>query len=304
MHNNISKYNIPGSEWIYYKLYMGTKSADEILVEKIKPLADQLLSQNIIDQWFFIRYNDPRYHLRIRFKCLHHSRINEIILQMYDILFPLVEESVIWKIQLDTYNKEIERYGLKTIEISEKLFFHDSILIINYLEKFKDEHLRWLFGLKAIDDFLTLFNYELSDKKNFIEKLSNNFKTEFGTSKILNNGLSDKFRLYRQEIIETIENKDTNNILCQINNEKNNNISYLKDEILTLWNTDSLDVDLNNLLSSHIHMMMNRLFKSKNRAHEMVCYDFLFRYYKSKYALEKNLEKEFSQIIKKSQQYD
>lgn len=291
MRYNISKYNnIPGSEWIYYKLYMGTKSADEILVEKIKPLADQLFSQNIIDQWFFIRYNDQGYHLRIRFKCLHHSRINEIILQMYDILFPLIEESVIWKIQLDTYNKEIERYGLKTIEISEKLFFYDSIMILNYLGNFKDEHLRWLFGLKAIDDFLTLFNYELSDKKNFTEKLSNAFKTEFGTSKIMNNGLSDKFRLHRQEIIETIENKDTNNILYQIINEKNNNISYLKDEILTLWNSNSLDVDLNDLLSSHIHMMMNRLFKSKNRAHEMVCYDFLFRYYKSKCAMKNNTE--------------
>ncbi|MEF9476554.1 thiopeptide-type bacteriocin biosynthesis protein [Chryseobacterium sp. 1B4] len=62
-------YNIPGGNWIYYKLYMGTKSADEILEDKIKPLADQLIEENVIDQWFFIRYNDPKYHLRIRFKC-------------------------------------------------------------------------------------------------------------------------------------------------------------------------------------------------------------------------------------------
>lgn len=45
-----------------------------------------------------------------------------------------------------------------------------------------------------------------------------------------------------------------------------------------------LEIDLNDFLSSHIHMTMNRIFCSKNREHEMICYDFLSRYYKSKIA--------------------
>lgn len=31
-------------------------------------------------------------------------------------------------------------------------------------------------------------------------------------------------------------------------------------------------------------MLMNRLFRSKQRVHEMVVYDFLWRYYKSAFA--------------------
>lgn len=212
MYDNVTAYHILGGNWIYYKLYMGTKSADDILVEKIKPLADKFIEENIIDQWFFIRYNDPKYHLRIRFKCIRPSQLNEIISRMHNVLVPLVEESIIWKVQLDTYNKEIERYGLKTMEISEQLFFLDSIMTINYLKNFKDENLRWLFGLKAIDDFLDLFQYQLSDKKNFMENLSNAFKAEFGRSKILNSNLSDKFRLNRQEISNTMEGKNNNDI--------------------------------------------------------------------------------------------
>ncbi|GHV23349.1 hypothetical protein FACS1894174_09080 [Bacteroidia bacterium] len=44
---------------------------------------------------------------------------------------------------------------------------------------------------------------------------------------------------------------------------------------------------MNELLKSYIHMMLNRLFRSKNRMHEMVLYDFMFRYYTSGIAKEK-----------------
>lgn len=37
-------------------------------------------------------------------------------------------------------------------------------------------------------------------------------------------------------------------------------------------------------IASLLHMMMNRLFVSKNRLSEMVVYNFLMRYYKSKIA--------------------
>ena len=49
--------------------------------------------------------------------------------------------------------------------------------------------------------------------------------------------------------------------------------------------------ELNNLMSSYIHMTMNRLFKSKQRIHEMVVYDILFRYYKSELAKQKYAKK-------------
>ena len=55
-------------------------------------------------------------------------------------------------------------------------------------------------------------------------------------------------------------------------------------EILTLDYSGNLEIDLEVLLESHIHMMLNRLFRSKNRLNEMVCYDFLFRVYKSRSA--------------------
>jgi len=46
----------PGSEWLYYKIYMGQQSTNEILLTQIQPLLHQLQQQNYIDKWFFIRY--------------------------------------------------------------------------------------------------------------------------------------------------------------------------------------------------------------------------------------------------------
>ena len=37
---------------------------------------------------------------------------------------------------------------------------------------------------------------------------------------------------------------------------------------------------LENYMGSYAHMLMNRLFRSKNRLHEMVVYDLLYRHYK------------------------
>jgi hypothetical protein len=46
------------------------------------------------------------------------------------------------------------------------------------------------------------------------------------------------------------------------------------------------EIMLDDLLGSYIHMMMNRMFRTRQRLMEMVLYDFLFRTYKS--ALAKN----------------
>lgn len=56
-----------GSEWMYYKIYCGVKTADDIMLKVIQPICKQLLQEQSIDKWFFIRYSDPDAHLRVRF---------------------------------------------------------------------------------------------------------------------------------------------------------------------------------------------------------------------------------------------
>jgi len=47
------------------------------------------------------------------------------------------------------------------------------------------------------------------------------------------------------------------------------------------------NINVNDLLKSYLHMMTNRLFYSKNRLHELILYDFMYRYYTSEIARNK-----------------
>ncbi|KAA2218521.1 thiopeptide-type bacteriocin biosynthesis protein [Maribacter flavus] len=280
-----------GSEWVYYKIFTGYKTADLVLTEIIKPITEQLLQENSINKWFFIRYSNPEHHLRIRFLCSDQNVIGKVISKLYIPLNQYMGKDLIWKIQLDTYNREIERYGTETIELSENLFYYDSDTTIKFLDLIEGdegEQLRWLFGLKSINHLLNCFNYSLEEKMNLMEILKTGFGQEFGMSRPLKKQLDDKFRVQRVRIEEfmlfTEENKLEYAPIIKLLEENEKKTRPLAKQILLILNKGSQETKLNNLMSSYIHMLMNRLFKSKNRLNEMVCYDFLFRYYTSEIA--------------------
>ena len=111
-----------GDEWLYFKVYTGFKTADTILTDTVFPLAQRFLKDNLITHWFFIRYSDPQFHLRVRFHITEKENIAPIIHHFNHAFQHYVNQDLVWKIQMDTYQREMERYGIELIELSEKLF--------------------------------------------------------------------------------------------------------------------------------------------------------------------------------------
>ena len=67
-HNTSTKRFFPvSSEWLYAKIYCGTKTAEQLLSNSLKTFTEELLTEKIIDKFFFVRYSDPLHHIRIRF---------------------------------------------------------------------------------------------------------------------------------------------------------------------------------------------------------------------------------------------
>ncbi len=284
---------ILGDTWIYFKFYSGPKTADLILTEVIKPVSEQLISKNIINKWFFIRYSDPKLHLRVRFHLNDKNRINSIIEKINTFCKPFIEQNLIWKIQTDTYNRELERYGEKTMLLSEDIFFYDSVMIVDLLSKIhgdEGELLRWQFTLKAIDSILDAFNFTINQKLDLLFELKESYAREFNMDRGLKAQIDKKFRLERKKI-EDILNKTfgKNNIKPFLEPivERAENFKNIAEKILQLDKNRSLHNSINELLSSYIHMHVNRLFKSRQRQHELIIYDFLYRYYKSVIARQK-----------------
>lgn len=288
MNNIIKKDLIIGEEWLYYKIYTGTNTSDKILSEIIKPVTEDLIQDNIIDKWFFIRYTDPKHHIRFRVHIPNSNNIGLVINKMLFRLREFVEQGLVWNIQVDTYKREISRYGIGTMLLSEDLFYNDSKMIVEFLNLIggdEGEELRWLFSLKAIDSFLNTFQYSAENKLILFKNLKTSYGQEFGMNQLLKNQLDAKFRYERKKIENFLKfNKDEDIMKYSVLN-----ILKIKSkvdapkilEILKIHKAGELDIKLDFLVSSYIHMFMNRLFKSKNRMHEMVCYDFLYRHYRS-----------------------
>lgn len=288
MDNDIKRFFHPGDNWLYYKIYTGQKSADEILTNLIGPLVLRLKNEKIITKWFFIRYSDPRFHLRVRFHCVSKEHVGEVINYFFSSSQKYFEEDLIWNVNIDTYQREIERYGgFKTIELAEDLFCTESDMIVKFLrliEEIQSDELRWLFSLKAIDSLLESFNYSLKEKKTILFKLSTAFRKEFGDTKNLKKQLSKKLRNKKNKIegfmkpeLKIVEHQ----LLLKLLEDNKIATDITIKKILSLYKNKVLKINLDDLLSSFIHMLMNRLFRSNNRKYELVCYDLLAHYYQS-----------------------
>lgn len=283
-----------GSEWLYYKLYCGVKSADKILSEAIQPAVENLLRRKFIDRFFFIRYTDPGFHIRLRVHMPDSSAIGEVISILHRYIGKFETQGYIWKTQTDTYKRELDRYGRSAIEQAEALFFHDSMAVLKMLQHTwgdAREQVRWVWTLRSIDEFLNLFGLPLQDKLNQMEVLKNAFLTEFSADKFLNNQLNNKYRRYRKQIEQVMNpgQDETNDMLpiLQVLKQRSTQQSSTVQEVMDMIRTGELEVPTGELLFSYIHMLVNRAIPSKPRVHELVIYDLLHQYYRAAIAKEK-----------------
>jgi thiopeptide-type bacteriocin biosynthesis protein len=282
----------PGDSWLYYKIYCGTQSADKILIENLDSIRIELIEKKIIDKFFFIRYGDPGWHVRIRFHLINKNAIGEAILIVKDRLSSKITTGLIEKIQIDTYKPEFKRYGVNTIRISESIFHVDSEFILNLLNELNNytdaEELRWLTALTSIDGLLDDFAYTLDDKVRLLNGISLSFNNEFNMNKSIKVQMDAKYRKYRGQIKSIMEYKSEGPVsIHNLIQERSLKISELAKEILSVESRHELQVSLDDLMASYIHMHINRLMKSRQRTNELLLYYFLHKYYVSVQALAK-----------------
>ena len=282
---------IPGSEWVYFKLYTGTKTADAILKNELYGYVSEMLKNDIIDKWFFIRYNDPDFHIRLRLHLKKIQNFSYIFNHFCETFLALVDAGLVWNIQCDTYQREIERYGANTISLVEDLFCIDSEIILHLLHQLNDEspdQHRWKLALVLVDSFLSAFSYDLTLKKELLNTMAESYKKEFGfMHHHAKQQLDGKYRSFRKEIDHAMLWEDDHTETIDIIKVRRQAIFPVAEKLTAMDKSGELQVSLNALLPSLIHMTMNRWFRTKNRLHELVIYDILVRYYTSEIAKKK-----------------
>jgi thiopeptide-type bacteriocin biosynthesis protein len=124
----------PGSDWLYLKLYHPASLADELIAEPVRSFAQFACSASLADAWFFIRYADPDPHLRIRFHGECKTLVGPLLGALCEWANGLVGEGRCTRFAIDTYERELERYGGPDgMRIAEAIFAADSPAVAQIL---------------------------------------------------------------------------------------------------------------------------------------------------------------------------
>ncbi len=278
---------VPGTEWLYYKLYCGDRTSDALLEHGIAPAVRHLYEKKMIDKWFFIRYDDGHPHVRFRVHLTDKKQFSNAVELIASFIEPFENQKLVWRTELATYERETGRYGLQSIEESESFFSIDSNATLQILElenNSVDQELRWKYILKAMDDTLDAFGLNLERRFALAERCRDAFMDEFQVDKKMKRDLDLKYRKFQTEIKTLIESGDEESCeFSAISNLRNERIQSVAKELLRIRGEEDLDW-LPGFLSSQIHMTINRVMTSRQRFYEMILYYFLTKYYKSKIA--------------------
>ncbi|NHA05825.1 lantibiotic dehydratase [Mucilaginibacter sp. HC2] len=284
---NRNKYNVKfnftrkfslGSEWIYFKFYCGAYSGDKILINNILPLITSLKRQRLIKKAFFIRYNDPETHLRVRFEIMNVNDVQIIISEVSSAINKLEQTSHIWKISTETYEREMERYGI-AIKESEALFSADSISVLKLLvvpAVGEDPNGRLMAGIRLVSDLQTAFGLNINERIVLCKEMRASLKKDLKLDAQFEQELSACFKNKNQLYHVFKTNKNLNTIFesrAQIMHRLSLKIANLHAKSKTEQSF------YKSLLISYIHMCVNRLFMSNQKIYELIIYDFLYKSY-------------------------
>ncbi|WP_121809618.1 lantibiotic dehydratase [Mucilaginibacter kameinonensis] len=267
--NTLQRSFFPGSEWLFIKLYLSSNIANEVLLK-----LDELLNYSAeikIKQWFFIRYHDPDNHIRVRVNLVDEIDFQEVYLAIREVLSPFLLSGQVHVVQLDTYVRELERYGHQ-IEQAERLFCIETMFCCNVfrlLESNRYDTEDWLLIFWLIKDYLNLMSPDINQQLQFVERQQAYFFTEFD-DKAVKIQIDQLYRKYHGSL---------NNLLLAYDDllqEKRKQVELLLQKYTINWNAK--------FLGSVIHMAVNRYFSNRQRLHECILYGLMLKFLKSEKA--------------------
>jgi thiopeptide-type bacteriocin biosynthesis protein len=282
---------LPGSEWLTMKVYAGSLAVDHLVREGVGPLAAEWEAAGLAWRWFFVRYADPHHHLRLRFEGDPQRLWTEVLPRLQAAVAPLLADGRAWKVQLDTYEREIERYGGPAgTQLCEQLFHHDSEAAVELL-RLPDEdgrgERRWRLALLGMDWLLDDLGLCPTDKRTVLRQ-ARAAQTWARKDAQVARRLGAKYRAESAALADLLDaGSDTRSewgaaraILDRRTERNAPTATLLRDHAAH----GRLTLSCAEIAVSLLHMHANRLLRSAQSAQEMVLYDFLHRYHEGRLA--------------------
>ncbi|RAJ74057.1 thiopeptide-type bacteriocin biosynthesis protein [Chitinophaga dinghuensis] len=273
----------PGSEWLYIKIYTGVTNADKLIREHLPGMIERMKTAGLISSWFFLRFHDPESHIRLRFHLRDVSRYGELFRLFYEVVGPFMNNDFIDRISMDTYKREIERYGgPDRIAAAEQIFCLDSEVSVNLLQLLDQgghPSLNWLPAVIIFDVYMDAFSLNMQQKHKYVMDNRDWFAMEFRANKAQRRKMGTKYREHFSLLDNAIKDRKLpfSNApqIAAVIEEYSRNLRQL---VLAAYPDSHQQIGS---MRSFIHMFLLRFLLAKNRMHEYTIYSLLELYYKS-----------------------
>jgi len=267
-----------GSNWLYLKIFCIPRASDEILSKVIFPFIKG--QRKRIKNWFFIRYSDKGYHLRLRIQA-EEDDLGAILVALRKKIESSGHDRLIRDFQGDTYRREIERYGPDLISHVEEFFCTGSNLaaiVLTLRGKSSLQLSEFELALLTACRMISCFFPSLADSLVYLGKVTDQFMAEFRADKTLKVAMDEKYREKKLMIADLLESKELSKHLSPL----------LKQTSVLDGLTSSYSIDKRmELLADLVHMQLNRTFSVRQRQQELLVYYCLQKYAGSRLAREK-----------------
>lgn len=282
----------PGSDWLFVKLYTGTATADRVLTGVVEPLVTQALGTGAADRWFFLRYADPDWHLRVRLHGPASRLLGEVLPALHAMTAPFLADGRIARLCLDTYERETHRYGgPEAVEVAERIFQVDSeavLAIVSMLSGDAGAEARWRLALRGVDLMLDDLGFDLAGKRSVVTASRRSLGRRLSADPGLRDPLARKFRKERLSLEALLdpsrERESKLRPALQVLHLRSQRLVPLVGELRGLGEAGRLAQSLEELAASYLHMFVNRLLRASGPQHELILCELLGRLYKGRMA--------------------
>jgi lantibiotic biosynthesis protein len=275
----------PASFWLFLKLYGGPHTVDELLWKTVAPLMRAVRHQGLARRWFFVRYADPGWHLRVRLEAVDAAAFGELVRSWSGAAG--LREDGIWRVQIDTYDPECLRYGGEEgMEIAHAVFDADSDAVLDLLseEAGRAPRTRWEAALHGVDRLLADFGLVAPEQRAmFLDRCLGAFRGRLAAEPALKKWAAKNSRR-ELERLAAAESEEAGGADGGAFASRSKRLELPLTELSALARRGLLTRPLAAIHSSFIHMHLNRIFRSLPALHEEILLDVLSRHYRGRAA--------------------
>ncbi|MHB8690426.1 MAG: lantibiotic dehydratase [Solirubrobacteraceae bacterium] len=273
---------VPGSSWLTAKLYCHPAAGDDVLRHVVAPLRRELIEAGVVELCHFLRYADPRPHLRVRLFARDPAVIATLALPALNRhLSPALTAGRVWRLQLDTYWRELERYGgVVGAELTERLWHADTEATLAGLDRVRAADRRWLLALVGVHRLMCDFGLDDRARRDLAAEMAQGVVSVLGCDRKARRSLSGQLRERRTELEAAIEaSTGGGSAALAALDRRSHTAVEIYAQLRRLESDRALSVPAIQMLGAHLHLHVNRVLRGGTRWDELRIYDALERVY-------------------------